>query len=348
MVTETDVEKATAGAGIVDTVVHAATDLDNPEDWAMDGMAVGLEVLGFVANPLGSLAGAGVGWLIEHLDFLKEPLDDLAGDPGAIYGIAAVWGEDVRKACATAADEYQRAVDTEISSWEGEAAEKYRKAAEQLVEQIRSLDPACTSVSKAIQGSGQLVASVRAIIRDLIADIVGEIIVAAAAALASSWFTLGGSIAAFTGWAVARGAATAGKIASKIAKLLTKLANILSKFSKLRGAVEALGKAAKRFGDMAKTLGRTAGRHGAALRQVEGKVDNWNEAIVGKLPQGARDVAEQVDNLKSPRGRDGFADTFSPGNLGRTAGVEVAKEQAEADEHYDKAVRQNAQQQENQ
>lgn len=56
-----------------------------------------------------------------------------------------------------------------------------------------------------MQGFGQLVATVRGITRDLIADVVGEILIAAGAALASSWFTLGGSLAAFTGWAVARG-----------------------------------------------------------------------------------------------------------------------------------------------
>src|SRR5690606_827093 len=61
-------------------------------DWAMDGLALGLEGLGFIANPPGALAGSAVGFLIEHLSFLKEPLDDLAGDPDAIFGVAAVWG----------------------------------------------------------------------------------------------------------------------------------------------------------------------------------------------------------------------------------------------------------------
>ncbi|GAA1269738.1 hypothetical protein [Saccharothrix xinjiangensis] len=32
------------------------------------------------ANPLGMLASAGVGWLLEHISFLREPLDALLGD----------------------------------------------------------------------------------------------------------------------------------------------------------------------------------------------------------------------------------------------------------------------------
>lgn len=88
----------TEGAGIVDTIYKAGDDILNgrTEDFAMDGFAFGLDALGFVANPLGALASAGVGWLIEQLDFLREPLDDLAGDPGAIMGVAAVWARTSR------------------------------------------------------------------------------------------------------------------------------------------------------------------------------------------------------------------------------------------------------------
>ncbi|MGC7094127.1 WXG100 family type VII secretion target [Amycolatopsis lurida] len=328
---------ATDGAGIVDTVYQAANDFNNPEDWAMDGLALGLDALGLIANPLGGLLSAGIGWLIEHLDFLKEPLDDLAGDPGKINEIAAVWGEQIRKEVGQIADDYNKAIESETAGWEGEASVKYRETGQQIVEQIKSLDAASAAVSEGLRGSGQLVATVRGIIRDIIAEVVAEIVLAAAAALATSWCTLGGSIAAFTGWAVARGAATAGKIAGKISKLLMKLANILSKFSKLRGAVQALGKLAKRFGDTAKTLGKTAARNGKSLRQVEGAVDGWKDAVTSKLPGGLKHAADSVDGLMGKRVRDGFADTISPGNFGRVGLYEVAKEDANADENYEEA-----------
>ena len=99
MVLDVSADNATDGARIIDTVWKCAEDFNNPSDWAFDGVALGLDVLGFVANPLGTLVGAGIGWLIEHVSVLKEPLDDLAGDPGAINVVAAAWGE-VAKACA--------------------------------------------------------------------------------------------------------------------------------------------------------------------------------------------------------------------------------------------------------
>ncbi|MFD2396413.1 WXG100 family type VII secretion target [Prauserella oleivorans] len=176
--TNMEPDKLTAGTGPIDTVYQAAKDINNPEDWAVDGLALGLDALGFIANPLGALAGSVVGFLIEHLEFLKEPLDDLAGDPDAIFAVAAVWGEQVSKECVQIADDYQRAIESEIGSWNGDAAEAYRGKSGQIVEQIRSLEAAAVGVSQAVQGSGQAVATVRGIIRDLIADVVGEILVA--------------------------------------------------------------------------------------------------------------------------------------------------------------------------
>ena len=327
----------TAGAGIIDTVNTAAQDLNNPEDWAMDGLALGLDALGLVANPLGGLLSAGIGWLIEHLSFLKEPLDDLAGDPAAINKIAAQWGEQIRADVGQIADEYERALSSEINSWKGDAADKYRETADQIVRQIRSLENASTAVSSAVQGSGVLVATVRGIIRDLIAQVVSEIVIAAAAALATSWCSFGASIAAFTGWAVARGAATAGKIAGKISKLLMKLANILNKFGKLRGAVQALAKASRKFGDTAASLGKIAGRNGQMFKQVQGTMDGWTGALKNALPESAGNVVGKVDDAMAKITKDGFADTFSAANYGRIGAYETAKETANADENYAKA-----------
>jgi uncharacterized protein YukE len=100
--------------------------------------------------------------------------------------VAAVWGEQIRKDVGTVADGYRKALATEIESWKGDAAERYRGTADQIVQQIRSLENASTAVSEAVRGSGMLVATLRGIIRDLIAHVVSEIVIAAAAALAST------------------------------------------------------------------------------------------------------------------------------------------------------------------
>lgn len=335
------------GAGVVDTVWKSVEDIraGRTEDFAMDGVALGLDALGFVANPLGGLLSAGIGWLIEHLDFLREPLDDLAGDPGAVMGVAATWGEDVKSEVARVAADFRRAAESQTASWEGDAADSYRKMAAELSDQVASLEGAASAVAEAVQGSGMLVATVRGIIRDIVAEVVSEIVLAALAALATSWFTLGGSIAAFTGWAVARGAATAGKIAGKIAKLLTKLANILSKFSKLRGAVQALGKLAQKFKGMARRLGKAAARRGEGARVFDDAINatkqRWKDGVAEVVPDVVQRAADKVDGAMGKLDRDGLATTLNPAGLGRTTAYEVSKEGAQADENYDDAVTQN-------
>lgn len=327
----------TEGAGAIDTVAQAVKDFKNPEDWAMDGIALGLDGLGVIANPLGSLASAGIGWLIEHLSFLKEPLDDLAGDPKAISGIAATWGETVQSEVKRVGAELERASKEKTAHWKGDAADGYRTFAADLSKKVNALGPAAQAVSEGVQGSGQLVATVRGIIRDLIADVVAEIVIAAAAALASSWFTLGGSVAAFTGWAVARGAATAGKISGKIAKLLSKLSEILGKFNKLRDAARALAELAQKFKSASRTLGHTAARGGKGLRSVENQVDNWNNSLRTGLPQSVTDRASKLDDAVNIRNTDGYADTINPRGAVTTGATEAAKERANADENYDDA-----------
>jgi uncharacterized protein YukE len=342
---EVDGGNATDGARLIDSVWKSAQDFNNPSDWAFDGVALGLDVLGFVANPLGTLAGAGIGWLIEHISFLKEPLDDLAGDPAAINGVAAVWGETVGKACGEVGEEYARIATEQTSTWKGQAADGYRHAAAQVAEQIKAFEEAATAVATGVRLSGVLVATVRGIIRDLIADVIAEIILAAAAALATSWCTFGASIAAFTGWAVARAGATAGKIAGKISKLLMKLSQAIRKFQRLRGASDALAEASVKIGKRANSVGRAIGRNRGAVQQIEGTVDGWNNSLRNGVTLNNSTVtnaAQRVDDLMAPRGRDGFADTIKPWSLARTGGAEAFKEGANWDENYDGAAQENA------
>ncbi|MCT2581547.1 hypothetical protein [Actinophytocola gossypii] len=339
---DVNAENATSGGRIVDTIWQCAQDFDNPSDWVFDGFALGLDVLGFVANPLGTLVGGGIGWLIEHVSFLKEPLDDLAGDPGAINVVAATWDE-VARACAKVGADYERIATSETKTWKGESGDAYRTAAAEVAAQVKALEGAASAVVTGVRGSGVLVASVRGIIRDMIADVVAEFLIAAATALATSWCSFGASVAAFTGWAVGRAAATAGKIAGKVSKLLMKLAQAIRKFDNLKGASDALAKASIAIGRKAKSVGRAIGSNRGAVNQIDGAVRSANDSIRNAVTFGSsrlQDAAARVDDFMAPRGRDGFADTVRPVQLGRTGASEAFKEGANWDENFDQAQQQ--------
>src|SRR5699024_5966609 len=81
------------GAGIVDSVRATSNAVDS-EDWgdlAASGGVLALDGLLLVIDPVGSALAAGVGWLMEHFDPLRELLDFVAGDPGAIKSGADAW-----------------------------------------------------------------------------------------------------------------------------------------------------------------------------------------------------------------------------------------------------------------
>lgn len=239
------------GAGAVESVVQLveSSTRDSETDLAeiaMNGAAVGLDGLGFVMDPLGSLATAGIGWLIEHISFLREPLDWFAGNPDDVKAACAVWNDVARKLddIGTQQDE---AIKREVRSWEEAAAEAFRKSHGQLAQEMHAVGAACTSVSTQIANFGALVGAVRGMIRDLISTFVWEVIRNSVIALAGSAVTFGGAAAAFAAWAVGRGAMVLGKIAKYVAKIMGIVGRVTGRLTELFGKLGDLMKGLKRF-----------------------------------------------------------------------------------------------------
>jgi hypothetical protein len=101
---------AFAGIGIVDPVLHCVNAISSG-DWievGIDTASTSLDTLNYVSNPAGALLSCGVGWLIEHVEILSEPLDWLAGSPDAITAHARTWG-NVANAVSAGQQDYARA-----------------------------------------------------------------------------------------------------------------------------------------------------------------------------------------------------------------------------------------------
>ena len=76
------------GLGLVEDAALISNGIkdDSWVDGSLGGVGAGLDVLGMVIDPLGSLVAWGVGWLMEHVQPLKDALDWLAGQPDEIAG----------------------------------------------------------------------------------------------------------------------------------------------------------------------------------------------------------------------------------------------------------------------
>ena len=166
-----------AGIGILDSAVQSvdAISSGNWIDAGIDTAATTLDSLAFVTNPAGALLSSGIGWLIEHVEALSEPLDWLAGNPDTITAHAQTWG-NVATAVSTVEQDYLRAVAGDLTAWRGHAAQAYRARATDTGHLLGALSIAADGIRVAITMSGMVVAAVRDQIQKMICDLVGYLI----------------------------------------------------------------------------------------------------------------------------------------------------------------------------
>ncbi len=222
-----DAEAANAeGAGVLSSAADLHEALTEPAldtgQVAFAATAYGLDLLAVAMDPLDELAQAGVGWLIEHVWFLHEPLDALAGDPTRIRAQAQTWA-NASLAMSAVAEQLPRQAAV-ATGWDGVAAATYGAAVADYSARLGLAATAAGAVSEQILFSGVAVGTVRALIRDLIAEFVGGVIAKALVAAAGSFVSFGGSFAAFAATVGADAAQLAGHIARRVQQLLDTLA----------------------------------------------------------------------------------------------------------------------------
>jgi hypothetical protein len=247
------------GAGVVSSWhdVWNAADEGNVAafDWSLGGAT--LDTLGVVMDPLGELAGAGVGWLIEHVSFLHEPLDALAGDPIRIEDEARTW-EAVAVRLQEVGNRHVSGL-VAVHDWRGAAADAYRESAQAVAFALDRTSDRADEAASVVLESGVTVATVRALVRDMVAGFVGDLIAAAITSGLASVFTAGGSVAGFVAWTVAYAAKTAAAITDVIATLVERLGGAGRHLATLVGGLD----------DLARTLARRADGLARAAPVVE-------------------------------------------------------------------------------
>jgi uncharacterized protein YukE len=251
---------ATSGAGIVDSYAglvdsitsDAESEGEQVVDVALSATGVVVDTIGMAVDPFGYIVSAGVGWLLEHVSFLREPLDALLGNPDEINA-----NVDALKSAAaemkTIAGEHRQDLST-VAGWQGDAGDKYHNSLSQMAEELESLGMTLDGTAAVVGISGMLVTTLRGIVFDIIASLITELVRYALIAAASAAFTFGGSIAAFLGVAGARAAATAMRISGKITKLISGLGRQAGRLAKLADSMQNLTQGLDRFataGDLA-------------------------------------------------------------------------------------------------
>ncbi|HEV8560297.1 MAG TPA: hypothetical protein VGR06_28510 [Actinophytocola sp.] len=292
--------KATEGAGIFNDVASTIQDAKTG-NWgglAMDIGADAIDALGIAMDPLGSLAGAGIGWLIEHVSFLKKPLDWLAGDPEAVTAKAQTL-QNVSQHLQSSAANYVNSVG-KLQQTQGSAADGYRRAAQNYQQAVTGLAGHLDEATQAMHTAAMIVGTTRGIVRDSISQFVGDAIVKFIAASALAPVTFGGSEAAFIADEVVEGTSLATRNAGRVSKVV-KETETLAKGAKksetaLRDGGEGFARATNKvedFNTRAAAHGESVHEHGVSSEGQLGREAGHNERAI----TNEQDLAANRDAL---------------------------------------------------
>src|SRR5688500_6492473 len=108
-----------------------------------------------VIDPLGSIIGAGIGWLIEHVSFLRDALNQLMGNPEEIQA-------NVEANKAKAVELRQLAEDhksglAKFDGWTGASSERFQASMDGMSQELDDLANAVESKAKIVAIMGMLV-----------------------------------------------------------------------------------------------------------------------------------------------------------------------------------------------
>lgn len=176
-----------SGIGILDSATQCVEAISSG-DWIDIGIGTAsatLDALSLVTNPASALLSAGIGWLIEHVDALSQPLDWLAGNPDAISAHARTWGNVVDAVSAVQQD-FAHAISSDLTAWQGAAAEAYRAQGTDIGHLLGAAATAADGIRVAVTMSGMIVAEVRGKIQKMITELVGYLISYAAELVATA------------------------------------------------------------------------------------------------------------------------------------------------------------------
>jgi uncharacterized protein YukE len=221
-------------------------------------------------DPLGSLLGAGVGWLIEHVSFLRDALNQLMGNPEEIQ--ANVEATKARAAeLRMLAEDHKHDLAT-FDGWTGRSSERFQASMDTMGAELDQLANAVETKAKIVSVMGMLVTVLRDIVRDLIAQLLGSLIGGAIAAAALAVPTFGVSVATFIGVATGKAVALGVNIAARVARVIAALGRQVGRIGELDDVMARISKGWERFENGADAAELTYGG-GQAVKDVDEKVD---------------------------------------------------------------------------
>lgn len=274
-----DWDQSFAGAGALDGLAQTVKSIQDGDGWSVgaNALSAGIDLLGFVDNPVKALGTTAIGWLIEHLTALDIFLDRTTGDPQAVQNAAETFYQAAKNLDQAAADQI-RSFGTEVQTYrsgQSPSAVSFEQRVGPRGDELKALSLQCFGLGEAMNKAGLLVASCRGLIRDLLTEFTWWVFKKGVIALAAAPYTGGGSLAALLTDTCIAGA----KLAKKFTDKLSVLADDLNT---LRGLMQ----------ELARNLGEPL-NHAIALSLGKNFVPSAAKTVDDSVSLTAADAAEQ-------------------------------------------------------
>jgi hypothetical protein len=301
--------KGYEGAGIFESACGLVDNAVN-RDWMGVGgnaVATSLSLLGAVMDPLQAVFAAGVGWLMEHVSLLREPLDRLMGDPKAIEGHAKTW-RNIEQRIYDATDFLVTEVNRSTAAWAAQSAEAYRQRAGRHAESIQALGKVAGWMGKATTIMGAMVGVARNTIRDIVAEIVGACI---SKALQAVTVVLIPKVAAEVAVLVSK---TSAKILAVLRRLFAALAEMSDLTKQLSGLLQQIGRANRDVLRLEAFRVEAADLPGAGwekFRGAYGLIGQGHEYVYGPVDKVAVETARSASQTNGAQNTGAAADTLT-------------------------------------
>jgi hypothetical protein len=199
-------------------------------DWISGGMAAFDlidDALDAAADPIGTLMGAGLGWLMEHMEPIKGWLGQLAGNAAEVQQHAQTWSSISGK-LGNAGSTLQHII-SDLEGQKGDTVDDYRRFQQQAAEHIKSASSWTQGISSSIASASKIVT----VVHDLVKQCFSELVSAAIQWVAEAAATLGLGMPFVIAQVINKVRTLVNKIAGPLRKLLESVKSLVSMFGQL-------------------------------------------------------------------------------------------------------------------
>lgn len=197
------------------------------------------ELVSFAEDPVGTLLSAGLSFLMQVVQLVVEPLQQLEADPGAVRDSAQQYHDQASGLRQLAQDHAQDAGSLG-EDWQGDTADRYRQVASQTSGQLASFGRVLEGAGNVTTSAGGLVSGLRSLVIKAVSELIERLIPGGVSALAAAPETFGASLAIFLADALGVAAKLATDIISKIRSLKDALSEVDNAFDQLGSLAEQL------------------------------------------------------------------------------------------------------------